>query len=133
MWWWSERVRLRESWKMLNSVHLDRSDDELENWWRRGWIPFGGNDYGDFIVVDTEGTFGGQQGQVVEFTHDDACRVIHAPSLESFLAAYHRGVEDGALVEDDDGFLVSANEEDDDADEWQTAYLPGYPIEVEAG
>ena len=42
-------------------------------------------------------------------------------------------VEDGALVEDDDGFLVSANEEDDDADEWQTAYLPGYPIEVEAG
>ncbi len=138
MWWWSERVRLRESWKMLNSVHLDRSDDELENWWRRGWIPFGGNDYGDFIVVDTEGTFGGQQGQVVEFTHDDACRVIHAPSLESFLAAYHRGVEmsDGRfsagriVAADDIPAAIEAFIRISEGTPWAEAGIPGLPMRV---
>jgi cell wall assembly regulator SMI1 len=60
-------------------------DFEIENWWNEHWIPVFHNGGGDYICIDTEGTFTGIPGQLLEFWHADNDRNVIAPDLASFL------------------------------------------------
>jgi cell wall assembly regulator SMI1 len=61
------------------------TDFEAENWWNENWFPIFHNGGGDYICYDSEGTFTGERGQLIEFWHADADRNVIAPSLGAFL------------------------------------------------
>ena len=94
-------------------------EDKLD-WWVDGWIPLLDNGSGDYICLDTVGSFDGQAGQLLQFFHDDAPRTIVAPHLEGWLgaatSAFELGMFDGSNPRDDAAFAAHL-----------TAALPGYP------
>ncbi|GAA4278320.1 SMI1/KNR4 family protein [Aquimarina mytili] len=58
-------------------------DFEAKNWWNKHWFPIFHNGGGDHICYDTEGTFTGQKGQLLEFWHDESDRNIICSNLVS--------------------------------------------------
>lgn len=88
--------------------------------WVEGWVPFLDNRCGDFVCIDTVGSFGGAPGQLVELVHDAPDRDRMAPSLEAFIgalvSAFEAGLFEGARPKDDDAFVKHLR-----------AAIPGYP------
>jgi len=79
-----------EQWRGL--VHLldagDFADCRTEHdkkvgdgWFRRGWIPFAADGYGNLLCVDMQPGPRGKPGQVVCFWHDDAARKVEGADL----------------------------------------------------
>ncbi|MGI4870255.1 MAG: SMI1/KNR4 family protein [Janthinobacterium lividum] len=103
-------------------VNFDLLDEYVPNWWRMAWVPVLENGGGDHICLDTEGTFTGQPGQLVEHWHDWESRTVLYPNLTAWLAAVVSAYEetDGPLTEEQ----VADLELDDSA---------GFPQEFEAG
>jgi cell wall assembly regulator SMI1 len=113
---------------MLDEL-LDAGDFDGEWWWRKRWLPFLDNGGGDLVCIDFEGSFGGRPGQIVEFWHDDADRVLAYPDFDAWLECFVLGLEAG-LFEDDDGDLQLT---DDDAfDDIVAERCPGYPRTYDA-
>ncbi len=90
------------------------------DWWVDGWVPFLDNRCGDFVCIDTVGSFGGAPGQLVELLHDAPDRDRMAPSLGAFLealtSAFEAGLFEGARPKDDETFVAHLR-----------AAIPGYP------
>lgn len=83
-------------------------DFDGENWWRKGWLPVFHNGGGDHICYDTEGTFTGRQGQLVEFWHADSDRNVIAASLEELLHGLVRLYEAAPADKKEAYFTVKA-------------------------
>jgi cell wall assembly regulator SMI1 len=119
---------IAETIKTHNDL-LASGDYKRANWWSPRWIPFLDNGAGDTYCVDTEGSFGGAQGQVLEFNHDYESRRIHADNLESWLETVSQGLEQGLLEYDEYGMEPV----DDRFDELRAEMNPGYPLDKYAG
>lgn len=95
------------------------------DWWVNGWLPILDNGGGDYICIDTAGSFGGAAGQLLEFQHDDDPRDVIAPSLEKWLAAIAAALEskmfDGSRPRDEAAFKSHL-----------AGALPGYPKQAAA-
>jgi cell wall assembly regulator SMI1 len=81
-----------------------------ENWWDSRWIPLVDHRDGNLTCVDAFGSFGGTQGQLVEYIHDYDQREISYASLTMFVMTIVRLVEDGQLF-DENGRLDFDSEE----------------------
>jgi cell wall assembly regulator SMI1 len=77
------------------------ADFEEPDWWRADWIPFLASWGGNHLCIDLGGAFSGRPGQVLEFVHDGRSRPIVAPSLEDWLDAYVRALEDREWADED--------------------------------
>lgn len=106
---------------------LDAGEFEIEGWWRKGWVPFLDNGGGDHLVLDLDGSFGGQKGQVLEFWHADTDRDIVAPSFDAWLESFVASLEAGLWAEEDGDFQPV---DDDELDAFLAKKLPGYPVDV---
>ncbi|SRR5579884_912841 len=73
------------------------ADFEDPRWWRRGWIPFLASGGGEHLCVDVTAEDGGQPGQLVKFWHDWDDRSVKYTSLERWLEAIVRSMENGTL------------------------------------
>lgn len=85
-------------------------DFEIENWWNENWIPLFHNGGGDYICYDLKGTFTGDAGQLLEFWHADADRIVIAASLEEFLKSINRYYEETPVTGYDEYFETGAIE-----------------------
>jgi cell wall assembly regulator SMI1 len=65
--------------------------------WSPEWIPLVANGCGDWLCVDTAGTWTGVAGQLVWLYHDSESRPIIAGSLADFLTARVEDLESGAV------------------------------------
>jgi cell wall assembly regulator SMI1 len=72
-------------------------DFEDARWWRRGWVPFLSNRGGDHLCLDLVAEDGGQPGQLVAFWHDEADRAVEYASIDRWLEALVRSMENGTL------------------------------------
>ena len=106
-------------------------------WWRVAWVPFLDSGSGNNRCIDTEGSFGGEPGQIVSFWHDDPSREIEFPTLdawgETFVSSLEAGlwqVEDGnlapALLDPHRGSSKPSGRVDA-YDAYRRQQLPGYP------
>jgi cell wall assembly regulator SMI1 len=96
-----------QAYSVLTQLQL--SDDfEWHEWWNVGWFPVLHGPSGDYLCVDSVGTFGGAPGQLIEFVHNDASRNIIAPSLSAWLESYCDLLDADLL--DHDGCLISSDE-----------------------
>ncbi|HJN72982.1 MAG TPA: right-handed parallel beta-helix repeat-containing protein [Myxococcota bacterium] len=57
-------------------------------WWSPHWVPIATNHAGDCLVLDFDPAAGGVPGQVVEVWHDEAERLVLAPSWKALLERY---------------------------------------------
>jgi cell wall assembly regulator SMI1 len=57
----------------------------LDGWFRRGWIPFAADGFGNLLCVDTEPGPRGKPGQVIEYWQDDAERAAVSASLLAWM------------------------------------------------
>ena len=105
------REKLYDLWRLLpvseilddwrGLVHLMEAGEFEENgtehdnkvgegWFRRGWIPFAGDDFGNLVCVDMDPGRRGKVGQVVIFWHDDDERKAVSSSLLSWMRTVAR-------------------------------------------
>ncbi len=56
-----------------------------QGWWRRGWIPFAADGFGNLLCLDADPAGSGRVGEVVEFWHDDAVRGRRAVGLKAWM------------------------------------------------
>ena len=108
---------------------VDAGEFEHEHWWNKRWVPFLSNGGGDYVCVDLAGSFGGKQGQILEFWHDDEDRTIAYPDFDSWLRCFVEGLE-ANMYRDDDGDLHVKNDEKWDA--LCAKICPGYPKRFDA-
>lgn len=73
--------------EMLDELAKEESWEK--DWWDPNWYPFGGDNTGDYLVLDK------QNGNILEFIHDDEDRSILANSLENYLKNLIAGLESG--------------------------------------
>ena len=85
-------AELREGMRANNELREMGVFDE-ETWWRPGWLPFLTDGGGNFLCLDTEGSFGGQAGQLISFRSENPARDIEYPDLNSFLSSLVEGFE----------------------------------------
>ena len=119
--------QVKESHRVLTELEQCGEFDK-PNWWRNTWIPFLANGAGDHCCVDMEGVFTGQQGQVIEFWHNDPDRTVLAPSLEAWLTSVVSMLEQEDWAEYD--YCKEMGE--DVFIDWEPD-MPGYPIQKTAG
>ena len=118
---------VRENWEML--TEMIGADFEHSHWWRRSWVPFLYNGGGDHVVVDVEGSFGGERGQVLRFWHDWEDRSIVAPSIQSWLEHFVIALETGVLRWNEEEEMVLEPDELDIVS-WSKHLIDGYPVKV---
>lgn len=86
------------------------TDFEAENWWNKSWIPIFHNGGGSYICYDTEGTFTGSKGQIIEFWNRDKDRNVIAANLSDFLKQLNRYYTEKPMEEWDEFFTVDHRE-----------------------
>ncbi len=77
--------------------------DDRPQWWSARWIPFLTNGAGDLTCVDTDGSFTGAEGQILEFWHDSPDRFVVAPDLDTWLAHFVSSLERGEWTLEESG------------------------------
>ncbi|MEW6279367.1 MAG: SMI1/KNR4 family protein [Candidatus Eremiobacterota bacterium] len=130
-----ERFQDNYSWMPLEDVAgaYDMLCDVLgepaltaSNWWNPLWVPFLENGAGDYLCLDLDGSFGGVQGQVLEFWHDEEWRDVRYPSLDAWLEVFVVSLEGGGWhLEDECGFFPRPRSKV--FRESLAAVCPGYP------
>lgn len=108
----------------------DDAKTRVINWWVPGWLPLLTDGNSNYICIDTVGSFGGNVGQIIEFIHDDADRLVLAPSFNSWFAAWVTALEAKAYKLDaDTSDIVPAYELTTTAAVRKlfATQLPGYP------
>jgi cell wall assembly regulator SMI1 len=113
---------IAESHQVLSEL-LEAGEFDRANWWSVRWVPFLHNGAGDYLCLDTEGSFTGRKGQIIQFWHDDPTRWVVAPSFEAYLDSYLRMLERAAAQAVTHGELDLYWEND----------IPGYPVRYQAG
>ncbi len=116
--------------EMAEAGEWDDDDATWKSWWVAGWVPFFDNGSGDFLCIDTVGSFGGPAGQVIEFLHDSEVRTIVAPSFDAWFESWVAGLEAKQWSVDAEGWTAPAD--DDALEQFLKARMPGYPKEEEA-
>ena len=119
--------QVEESHRVLTELEQCGEFDK-PNWWSDRWIPFLANGAGDHYCIDMKGVFTGQQGQIVEFWHDNPDRTVLAPSLEAWLSSVVSMLE----KEDWDEYKYYKETGKDFLIDWKPD-MPGYPIRKTAG
>jgi parallel beta-helix repeat protein len=128
----SDAVRVIEYWSTLSvrgiledwkgwCEFLDDEDCPEEStpngpvrpaWWSPHWVPVATNHAGDCLVLDFGPTAGGVAGQVVEVWHDDADRLVLAPSWKAFLERYADDLDAGRFAFNaEEGWLEDQRED----------------------
>jgi cell wall assembly regulator SMI1 len=107
----------------LSSLLADGEFEGMVNWWNDRWIPFLEGPSGDYLCVDMAGAFDGRSGQLIDFVHNDRCRTIVAPDLDTWMESYCRLLANDLL--DDSGLVKGVPEY-----VWVRG-VHGYPIEKE--
>jgi cell wall assembly regulator SMI1 len=123
-WMFSSLASIAEAWEMTTEL-LEGGDFERANWWQPGWIPFLDNGGGDHLCVDLDGTFTGQAGQVLEFWHDDADRVVVYPNVATYFEVVVRSLEETAWGADEEYWEIDPK--------IAATLAPGYPKRFKAG
>lgn len=98
-----------------NNEFLDTGEFESGTWWSRKWIPFLGDEMGNYLCLDLEGCFNGHPGQLITFSEDRPQRNIEYPDLHTFLSSLLSGYE---ALADSKNIPESI----------EIPYPPGYPI-----
>jgi cell wall assembly regulator SMI1 len=114
---------------MADTMRINRellaNGDFVLNWWRPMWLPFLTNGSGDHFCFDLEGTFTGQNGQLIEHWHDGEDRTVLFPTLTAWLAAvvaaYETAIRPPATLTDDEIFDL------------EPVPPAGFPLECSAG
>lgn len=106
-----EALMNRDELNDLTTSEQTEDQFKIRNWWRVSWIPVFENGGGDYLCFDTEGTFTGKPGQIVDYYHSETYRRVVSPSLSAFLEA---------IVN-----VVDKNVEDED--DYTRAHYAGYP------
>jgi cell wall assembly regulator SMI1 len=112
-----------------NTELLELGTFERPNWWNKAWIPFLESAGGDLLVVDLEGTFTGNRGQVLMFNHDWEDRSIVFPSFDAWLAAFVVSLEAGMWEAGPFGVQPDEHAYKAMVNDWH----PGYPVHAQAG
>src|SRR5262249_20567480 len=73
------------------------------DWWNKAWIPFLESPGGDYLCIDMDPDEGGEQGQIIEFRHDDETRSVRAGSLAALLEEFAAELEDDRYSVDEKG------------------------------
>lgn len=94
-------------------------DFTRENWWNKHWFPFFIMSASDSYCYDLEGTFTGNKGQILRYTHDDAWRPVVAPDLVTFLEHILNSWPNNICTGFDEG-------------KDSMEYMAGYPLEFNA-
>ncbi|MFD6196409.1 SMI1/KNR4 family protein [Mycobacteriaceae bacterium NPDC060252] len=115
-------------------------------WWGYDWIPFLEDNFGDHICVDLDGGgtlendgqpfTGGIAGQIMQFDHAAAYRVVAAPSFDTWLTALVQAIEEHVLLPETEtmnwGIRYALDESDEPGsptlDDVIARLAPGYPI-----
>jgi cell wall assembly regulator SMI1 len=74
-------------------------------WWHRGWLPFGEDGSGNNVCVDVAPGPRGVRGQVIFWESQSGPQASSLPSFAAWLDAFVVGLEEGAYVVDDEGFI----------------------------
>ncbi|RYG67354.1 molybdenum cofactor biosynthesis protein MoeA [bacterium] len=99
--------RIRDEWKVWKDL-LDSGTFETyksepygpirDDWWDAKWIPVTYDGSGNHDCLDLNPAEGGKVGQVIDFWHDDALRLVKADGFTAWLAKFVEGCENGTYV-----------------------------------
>lgn len=118
-------VEIQAAWGWLTQVAAKGAFMELKTqpspylqvaWWHPGWVPFVGNDAGDFFCLDTQPSEPNRYGQILLFFQDRPERPLVAASLAGWLDRVTRDLLAGVYIYDEvtgfdgEAFLWSALE-----------------------
>ncbi len=81
---WRSLIHLLEAGE-FDECGTEHDKKVQDGWFRRGWIPFAADGYGNLVCVDIDPGPRGKVGQVVVFWHDDAERKVEAASLLAWM------------------------------------------------
>lgn len=83
------------NWKHA-PLHFELADPIRPVWWHLGWVPFAGNEVGEYWAVDLAPAPGGKHGQVIDWEIGPSH--IQAMSLEALFAAFAEDLEAGRYL-----------------------------------
>jgi cell wall assembly regulator SMI1 len=78
-------------------------------WWNPSWFPVLHDESGNYRCIDLDPPDDGHAGQVVEFLHTTADRVVVAPSFGEVLARFASDLGAGRYTVEDEMALVRAS------------------------
>jgi cell wall assembly regulator SMI1 len=117
----------------MDGLEADGTFDKWapNEWWHPGWVPIFDNHSYDTYVIDTEGCWGGEPGQIIHWMKDGPARPAIAPSFEDWLEVFCDLVDGGQLVwkPDEGGFGPPGH---DLVDTLIASHFDGYPCGGEA-
>lgn len=129
---------LESGWRLMSAdsiadaldIYADLvANDDYADLWGTDWVPFLQNIFGDYLVIDLQGAFDGEPGQIVCFHCKDERRDILFPSLEAWLDTLVAALESGLLAEeeDQDDYDTWGPVDDEAYESFCAARYPGYP------
>ena len=95
----------------------------FKNWWNVHWLPLFSNGGGAYICYDTEGTFTGNKGQILEYWNSDNDRNIIAPDLPTLLKVINTYYQETDIADFDEYFDVTKR-----LSEYKKSYIVDKPI-----
>ena len=99
-------------------------------WWSPHWVPVATNHAGDCLVLDFDPAVAGVPGQVVEVWHDDADRLVLAPSWQAFLERYADDLDAGRFAFSEEEGWLEDQREDSAPYGIECPPLPGVPPQL---
>ncbi len=110
---WMELEAVLGEWKALQqaaySIVSNKPGEIREGACQKGWIPFGDDGGGSFLVVDLAPGPEGTYGQIITIDHDSDISYVIAGSLSEFFAFIEKGLLSGDLTisqEEDEDIAV---------------------------
>jgi cell wall assembly regulator SMI1/ankyrin repeat protein len=82
---WKNLKQLRESAEFETAI-VTSDKGVSRDWWNPGWVPFAGNDQGDYLCLDLAPAPSGTSGQIISMSHESGRRELLAPSFNVWLA-----------------------------------------------
>jgi cell wall assembly regulator SMI1 len=79
-----------------------------ERWWHPAWIPFAKDSGGNLLCLDLDPGPHGTFGQVLRFERGMGPGPAGPSSFQAWLVGYRDGLEGGAYIVDEDGFIREA-------------------------
>ncbi|MDH5324265.1 MAG: SMI1/KNR4 family protein [Gammaproteobacteria bacterium] len=98
---------IRKTWLMLKNMYDSHYEMRVEGeddgpvrsiWWHPRWIPFAFQVSGDHYCLDMHPGYEGQEGQIIEFIHNDEPRPLLGDNLADFLRRYDEGIQSGKFL-----------------------------------
>lgn len=123
-----ERQKEIQTWQPGDFPEPPYCDEESKNnWWNKGWIPFISYEDGDYLCLDTVGSFpevGGNPGQLLRYSHNRDYREILYPSFHEWLAVIIRILQRFPDIESS----ATSKSLVDEVGDFVGDLLPEYPI-----